>query len=266
MTAHNAGDGIQCIYLDFDGVLSPAMPGDALDLDLLHLVRDLNQRSRAGGAAPFVAINSGRPESFIEAHTQAFDIKEYCVFENGAGIFRFPSNAIEMHLDPRIPASIHDDFLSMAKLVKEAFGLFRQPNKEYNLTYLFPENDERIEAVARYLEGHCKAQQMPYYVDHGINFINVIVAGTDKGTGLQLAAARGGFDLSRVAGVGDSDSDLPFLELCGVTACPSNGSPGLKARVDYVSPFPHAKGTIDIITRLLDGRIEPRGRPPLRPS
>jgi hypothetical protein len=248
-------DGIQAIYIDFDGCMSPATPGAALDIELVHLIREMNLKARAGGENPFVAINSGRPESFIEAHTQAFDIKDFSVFENGAGIFRFHSDTIEMYLDPRIPESIHDDFLLMGKLVKKAFGLARQPNKEYNLTYLFPENDTRIPEVARFLEKHCKGKRLPYYIDTGINFINVIVAGTNKGTGLQMVADRTGLALSRVVGIGDSNSDLSFLDLCGATACPSNGSKDLKEKVDYVSPFPFARGTIDILRRVLDGSI-----------
>ncbi len=254
------GKGIKAIYVDFDGCMSPATPGAALDIELVHLIREMNQKARAGGHAPFVAINSGRPESFIEAHAQVFDIKEFSVFENGAGIFRFPTDTIELYLDQRIPDSIHDDFLSMSKLVKKAFGLERQPNKEYNLTYLFPEHDPRIAEVAGFIEKYRDAGHLPYYVDTGINFINVIVAGTDKGTGMQMIAGRTGIALSSVAGIGDSDTDLAFLDLCGITACPSNGSKGLKEKVDYVSPFPYAKGTIDILGRVLDGRIFPRTR------
>jgi hydroxymethylpyrimidine pyrophosphatase-like HAD family hydrolase len=252
------GNGIKAIYVDFDGCMSPATPGAALDIELVHLIREMNQKARAGGHTPFVAINSGRPESFIEAHAQVFDIKEFSVFENGAGIFRFPIDTIELYLDPRIPDSIHDDFLAMRKLVKKAFGLERQPNKEYNLSYLFPEHDPRIAEVARFIEKHCGSQHLPYYVDSGINFINVIVAGTDKGTGIQMVASRTGIALPSVAGIGDSNTDLAFLDLCGITACPSNGSKELKEKVDYVSPFPHTKGTIDILRRVLDGSIVPR--------
>lgn len=243
------------MYVDFDGVLSTATPGATLDIDLLHLIRAVNQRAREDARRPFVAINSGRPESFLEAHAQAFDIKNFCVFENGAGIFRFPSDTIELHLDPRIPGSIHDDFLALDKVVWQTFQIARQPNKEYNLTYLFPEHDARIEAVARFIEKQCKARQWPYYVDKGINFINVIVEGTNKGTGMRMIVERMGLDMACIAGIGDSDSDLAFLQLCGITACPSNGSERLKDVVDYVSPFPFAKGAIDILQRLLDGSI-----------
>ncbi len=251
-------EGIKGIYVDFDGCLSLATPGAALDIELVHLIREINQKARAGGHTPFVAINSGRPESFLEAHAQVFDIKDFTVFENGAGIFRFPTDTIELYLDPRIPDSIHDDFLAMRKLVKKAFEIERQPNKEYNLTYLFPEHDPRIVEVARFIEKHCQERHLPYYVDMGINFINVIVAGTDKGTGMQMIAGRTGIALSSVAGIGDSNTDLAFLDLCGITACPSNGSKELKEKVDYVSPFSYARGTIDILRRLLDGSIVPR--------
>nr|MDO8111992.1 HAD-IIB family hydrolase [Candidatus Sigynarchaeota archaeon] len=244
---------LKAIYIDFDGCLSPAIPGVTLDIDLVHVIRDLNKRSQD---VPFVAINSGRPESFIEAHAQVFDIKNFCVFENGAGIFRFPSETIEMHLDPRIPETIHEDFLAMVKLVKAKFGISRQPNKEYNLTYLFPEKDPRIKQVTSFLDKHIMKDHLPYYIDTGINFINVIVAGTNKGTGLQMIVEHTGIDPADIAGIGDSNCDWEFMKFCGFTACPSNASDDLKKKVNYVSPLPYAKGTIDIIEHIL--KSQPR--------
>ena len=243
---------ITMIYVDFDGCLAPAVPGDTIDLDLILLVRGLNARSRETGDGPRVAINSGRPEAFIEAHAQVLDIKDFCVFENGAGIFRFPSNHIEMYLDPGIPPTIHDDFNTMEKLVRDEFHVNRQPCKEYNLTYLLPENDASIDQIAGFLRDHIASIGLPYYVETGINFINVIVEGTNKGTGLKMVANYTGLDTTRFAGIGDSMSDYDFLGLCGFTACPSNGAPRLQEKVDYVSPFPFAKGTIDIIKHVLE--------------
>lgn len=240
------------IYVDFDGCLAPAVPGETIDLDLIHLIRGLNARSRETGNGPRIAINSGRPEAFIEAHAQVFDIKDFCVFENGAGIFRFPSNSIEMYLDPNIPPTIHEDFSIMEKMVKNEFQVTRQPCKEYNLTYLLPEQDPSIDQIAEFLRDHVASINLPYYIETGINFVNVIVAGTNKGTGLKMAAEYSGLNTSEFAGIGDSMSDLDFLGLCGFTACPSNGAAKLKEKVDYVSPYPVAKGTINIIEHLLE--------------
>jgi hydroxymethylpyrimidine pyrophosphatase-like HAD family hydrolase len=241
------------IYVDFDGCLAPAVPGETIDLDLIHLIRRLNARSRETSVGPRIAINSGRPEAFIEAHAQVLDIKDFCVFENGAGIFRFPSNHIEMYLDPSIPPTIHEDFGIMERMVKNEFQMNRQPCKEYNLTYLLPEHDASIDQIAGFLRDHVASINLPYYVETGINFINVIVAGTNKGTGLKMAAEYTGFDTtSEVAGIGDSMSDYDFLDLCGFKACPANGAQKLKEKVDYVSPYPFAKGTIDIINHVLE--------------
>jgi len=238
--------------VDFDGCLAPAVPGETIDLDLIHLIRELNAKSRETGNGPRVAINSGRPEAFIEAHAQVLDIKDFCVFENGAGIFRFPSNHIEMYLDPRIPATIHSDFDIMERMVKDTFQLTKQPCKEYNLTYLLPERDPRIKRIAAFIQNHVLDNDLPYYVEIGINFINVIVNGTNKGTGLCMAAEYTSMDTAEFAGIGDSMSDYDFLGLCGFTACPSNGAPKLKEKVDYISPHPFAKGTIDIIKHVLE--------------
>lgn len=243
---------IALVYVDFDGCLAPAMPGETIDLDLIQFIRAINEKSRETGNGPRVAINSGRPEAFIEAHAQVLDIKDFCIFENGAGIFRFPANYMEMHLDPRIPATIHSDFDAIELMVKELYHLNRQPCKEYNLTYLFPEHDPEILQIAESLRDHIAGNDLPYYVETGINFINVIVGGTNKGTGLCMAAEYTDIETTEFAGIGDSASDYDFLGLCGFTACPANGASSLKEKVDYVSPYPHARGTIDIIRHILD--------------
>jgi len=86
-----------------------------------------------------------------------------------------------------------------------------------------------------FLDNYCKEEHLPYYIDTGINFINVIVTGTTKGTGMRMVTDFSGIDLAGIAGIGDSDADLEFLDLCGFTACPSNGSARLKKSRLYLA-------------------------------
>ena len=48
-------------------------------------------------------------------------------------------------------------------------------------------------------------------------------------------------------GVGDSDSDLPFLALTGYNAAPANANQAVKQAVQYVSPYPTVEGVRDIL-------------------
>ena len=52
-----------------------------------------------------------------------------------------------------------------------------------------------------------------------------------------------------VAGVGDSEGDLPLCEAVGFFACPDNAQPCIKDAADYVSPYPDIQGMLDIFDR-----------------
>jgi len=53
--------------------------------------------------------------------------------------------------------------------------------------------------------------------------------------------------LANVAGVGDSDGDLPFLRIVGFSAAPANASEHVKSLVDYGSSWADGRGVADII-------------------
>jgi HAD superfamily hydrolase (TIGR01484 family) len=244
---------IRIIYSDFDGVINDPQPGVFMDLGVIKYIREHNDAVYGlRNGMPPVAINSGRPEAYIEAQMQVLGVQDYCVFENGAGIFRFIDKMIEIQMDKRIPLTYALDYTQIDEHVKKRFQLFKQPNKEYNLTYIFSMNDPKIAKVAKYVSDFIQDSQMNYYVEFGVNFINIYTNGVTKGTGLQMALKQNGYQSEEVAGIGDSDSDWEFLRFCGFTACPSNASEGLKKKVNYLSPYPHGQGTVDIIKHILE--------------
>jgi hydroxymethylpyrimidine pyrophosphatase-like HAD family hydrolase len=54
----------------------------------------------------------------------------------------------------------------------------------------------------------------------------------------------------QMAGIGDTKGDLPFLDIVGYSAAPSNAHDIVKVAVDYVSPQAHAYGVAGIISKL----------------
>ena len=52
-----------------------------------------------------------------------------------------------------------------------------------------------------------------------------------------------------VAGIGDTEGDLPLREAVGFFACPANARPAIQAVADYVSPYPMIEGVLDILER-----------------
>ncbi|MHA1821033.1 MAG: HAD-IIB family hydrolase, partial [Promethearchaeota archaeon] len=223
---------------------------------------------------PYIAINSGRPQAFIEAIAQVCSIHNFSVFENGAGIFRYNySDVMELYLDPKIDGKIKEKLLQLDQVIAGKFKIQCQPNKDYSLTYLFSlkksmdENnhnnhnnnnssfkktnvadlDKVFIFIKKYLEEDSD-EFRDFWVEKGKNFININIKGLSKGTGLQLVMKKMQLKPENIAGIGDSPGDWEFLKYCGFSACPSNAADDLKEKVDYVSPFSAERGILDIIS------------------
>ena len=208
-------------------------------------------KSKDDEKIPYIAINSGRPQGYIEAHCQTFGITNFSVFENGSGIFRFQSSQIDFILDKNIPKTYISDYLDIYNIVNDKFGIEKQPSKEYTMTFIRPKGDSMIKEIVELIEEYIKSQRMPYYIDYGINFVNVNVKNVNKGTGLQMAVSNSNIRLDEIAGIGDSMGDWEFLKLCNYSACPKNASEELKTKVQYISPYEYSESAIDFINKIL---------------
>lgn len=245
----------KAIYADFDGCLSEEDPGVTLNIDMIRYIQEINLKSQKEEDIPFLAINSGRQQGFLESMAQTLGIKQFCIFESGAGIFRYLTPKIELYTDERISDSNIVDLLEISLAVTKQFGISRQANKEYSMSYIFPKNDPRIIEISDFIKNYILEKNIPYYVDSGINFVNINVKGVNKGTGLSMVAEKLNIKTSQIVGIGDSKGDWDFMKLCGFSACPQNASLDLKEKCEYISPYTTWKGTIDIIQKILAEEI-----------
>ena len=85
-------------------------------------------------------------------------------------------------------------------------------------------------------------------VARNVHGVEVRPVGIDKGSGTRRIANLLELPLETFAGVGDSDPDLSYLELVGLSAAPANGSPAVRRAVDYVAIEPFGKGLLEIVT------------------
>lgn len=85
--------------------------------------------------------------------------------------------------------------------------------------------------------------------------VMVLPKGVHKASG--LAAALKQIDLApeRVVGVGDAENDAAFLEVCGCSVAVSNAIEFLKARCRLVTQGARGDGVIELIDRMLTGRL-----------
>jgi hydroxymethylpyrimidine pyrophosphatase-like HAD family hydrolase len=238
---------IRLIVTDVDGCLG-AGEAQPYDMQVLQYLAELNRAVRHGECVPAVTLCTGRPAAYVDAMLQTIDGFLPAIYENGAGLY-FP----EMYRfvwNPAIPATARQTILQARELLeKDVIGPgigYLQPGKEMAIT-LFPMPGHTLKEVGQAALATLEAQNFPCRVEVSVTSVDIWLNGTDKGDGVKWLSAETGIPLASMCGVGDTQGDLSFLSLVGFSAAPSNAEPEVKACVDYVSPYVHGQGLVDII-------------------
>ena len=77
--------------------------------------------------------------------------------------------------------------------------------------------------------------------------IHIMEPGLSKLKGLEMACSWLGITLAQVLAMGDSETDMEFLEACGSSGVPANASPEVKRKAGFVAPRPFGEGAVDIL-------------------
>jgi len=245
-------DGRICLVVtDIDGCLGES-EGVPFDPGVLQQIAGWNLRARSGEAVPAITLCSGRPAPYVDAMLQVIGGHLPAVYENGAGLY-FPQ-PYRFAWHPALPLDAADILWSARKrldaaVVRAGIGHF-QPGKERALTLLAAPGHTPA-GVGRACERALHELGLPLVVHVSLATVGIWLKGVDKGAGLEWLAAETGIPPQQMAGVGDTGADLCFLRLCGFSAAPANAEEGVKARVDYVSPYVYGRGLLDIIEHIL---------------
>jgi 3-deoxy-D-manno-octulosonate 8-phosphate phosphatase (KDO 8-P phosphatase) len=83
--------------------------------------------------------------------------------------------------------------------------------------------------------------------------IRHVIKGTrDKAAALREFAASANIALPEIAFMGDDINDLPAMQLAGLSAAPSNASPDVLARANFITKHPGGNGAVrELIEALL---------------
>ena len=238
---------IRLIVLDIDGVVTSG-EAQPLDLKLLARLGAINQAARTDPKRPSVTFCTGRPAPYLEVMLQAIDGNLPGVYENAAGIYDpadyqfLPLPEIEQYLNgfAEITSRIEET------LVQDKIVYF-QPGKHYSLT-IFPVDPTRIQELKGLATEALGPLSEQVDLVYSTSCLNVLPRGVDKGKGIEFLAHQVGIPLANMLGVGDSDVDLPFLQIVGHSASPSNGNSNVKDMVEYVSEEATSEGVREILT------------------
>jgi hydroxymethylpyrimidine pyrophosphatase-like HAD family hydrolase len=238
------------LICDIDGCLAPESAAP-LDAHSLARLAAHNVRAQHAGDAPVLTLCSGRPGAFVECLCRLLaNTSVPCIAE--MGVYLFDPRGARYELDPAIrPEHLAAVRAAQAWIERELLprGVVIQPGKSASISLWHADRAALFDLKPHLAETFAR-EGWPLRVSSTVAWINCDLAHVNKDTGIARAAAAAGLSRDRLAGIGDTLGDLAIRESVAWFACPSNAAPELKARADYVSPFPEIDGVLDILTRL----------------
>jgi len=243
---------IKLIIADIDGCLCPEESA-AWDLAPLAEIAQLT-RAAAEGRGPLAPMTlcTGRPQPYAEVMMKILDVRLPAICENGAVVYtlhdnwaRFgPGVTEEKILGLRaVRGFLETEVLPSEPRAVVQFGKEAQISVFSETPGIFPGIQACVEEFTARNGGPDLLINSSHY------YLNISLTGVDKGSAIRMVMAELGVARHEVAGVGDTEGDLPLRAEVGFFACPSNAREAVKAVSDYVSPLPDARGMLDILGR-----------------
>jgi len=238
---------IDLAVVDIDGCLTPGVASD-WNWDVLRFILDLNLRARCGEAVPAVTLCTGRQQPYVEVLMQAIGAHQPGIYENGCGLY-FPTT-YRFAEHPLITAAAREALVdARADLYREvvASGLaYFQPGRDASLS-VFPSSHVSVRDLLRVVAEVLQTYDASLTIQNSAACVDITPKGIDKGAGLRWLAKEVEIPLAHIGGIGDSTSDLSFLQLVGDCAAPANAMAEVKALAAYVSPHEDGEGVVDIL-------------------
>ena len=240
---------VRLAVVDVDGCLTPGEAGD-WNWEALQAIQRINHRARYGEDVPAVTLCTGRQEPYVEVLMQAIAAYLPGIYENGCGLYYPDGYRFAEH--PSIRATTREALATARAILRDrviAPGLgYYQPGKEASLT-IYPLPGTDVGQLRGIVADALTDQKALISIQASVSCVDVTPRGIDKGAGVRWLSDELDIPLAHMAGVGDSTSDLSFMRIVGRSAAPANAAAGVKAAVDYVSPYEDGNGVVDILHR-----------------
>lgn len=246
---HSSGP-FDLVICDIDGCLAPES-ATPFDVAALQQVGQYNRLATEQRDRPVVTVCSGRPQPFVEAMCRLIHNRSMpAVAENGTWLYVPGEN--EYLMDPDITAEHLDIVHEASRFVMDRYGpkgVTLQPGKTASVT-LYHRQPEFLQEIMPEVQEELSNRDWPFRVSMTWLYINCDLEFVSKASGVRRLLERTGTDPARVAGIGDTTSDLPVAEAVRYFACPANASEDIRRHAHYVSPHEEAAGVLDILEQL----------------
>lgn len=240
------------IITDIDGCISPE-ESVAWEMDeFLTLARRIQDANTGRSTLAPVTFCTGRPQPYVEVLMKLLGVHAPAICENGAVFYTLHNNTARYA--PGVTKEKISGLRALRRYIEsEILPAYQQTviqfGKEAQLS-IFSEETACFDEIKPRLEqfvaqnGGLALDIVPSHF-----YLNISLAGVDKGEALRLLLSQLGIRREDAAGIGDTDGDLPLRDAVGFFACPANAKDSLKAVADYVSPYPLVGGMLDILSR-----------------
>jgi hydroxymethylpyrimidine pyrophosphatase-like HAD family hydrolase len=242
---------VRLVLADIDGVITRG-EGQPIDIDVLQRLAGINAAAMRDPCIPAITLCTGRQAPYVELMAQLVGVFLPCIFEHGAGLF-FPSTFLyefDMRLGPDYAARLAKLRAALDEPLIRTGRAFIQPGKEATMT-LYPQGalgHTSVDGLAELVEVIVARVAPEFGVARNVHGVEVRLRGIDKGIGARRIAELLAMPLQAMAGVGDSDPDLAFLDNCvGLSAAPSNATPTVRQHVMYVANASFGEGLLEIV-------------------
>lgn len=241
---------VKWIIADIDGCITPE-ESVAWDLEsfweLARLSRDASEGR--GRIAP-MTLCTGRPQPYVEVLAKLLDIRAPIICENGAVLYTMHDNRSRYG-----PGVTNEKMLGLRALrafletevLPDYPDVLYQFGKEAHMSVFSQKPELFNEITARITEFVERRGGPDVDITPSHYYLNISMRGVDKGRALHALCRELGVEKGDVAGIGDTEGDLPLRDAVGFFACPNNAKPAIKEAADYVSPFPTLEGVLDIL-------------------
>lgn len=183
-------------------------------------------------------ICTGRAVPYVEAMVQVLDLVDAatpCVCEGG-GVFYMPCEDRYEAIAGRVDGDAIRALLPV--------GSYREELGKVACYTVYPERGYTVDDHYAFVTA---GQPPGVEVNRSIASVDVTPEGVNKTYGVRALLDRVGTDWPGVLAIGDSWNDLSMLRAAGLSACPANAVPQVKAVADYVSPLAATRGVTDIL-------------------
>jgi HAD superfamily hydrolase (TIGR01484 family) len=236
---------------DVDGVVTHG-EGKPVDVPILERLAAYNADALRDPLVPAITLCTGRQAPYVELLAQLTGVFLPCIFEHGCGLF-YP-RAFRYAFHPALSRDYSARLAAVRALLEEpvlaARRAFVQPGKEASMT-LYPLADTTVEELVQVTLGAIAPLDDEFGVAWNVNGVEVRPKGVDKGTAFRWLAGELGLPFEAFAGMGDSDTDLAFLNLVGFPAAPANATMVVREQVKLVSTHGYGEGLLDAIERVV---------------